>query len=68
MPSDSGYKTTWGEWQTVLAALRHYKEHLSSFVQQTENEDEELVAYDHLERLDHIIPTIESRLSEEVGA
>ena len=64
MPAVPMLKATLGEWRTVLAAARYFEEHLSTVVPQMGEEDEDLVMYDHLERLEHIIPSFERQLNE----
>ena len=59
-------KATLSEWRTVMAAVQQYRDHLAQLVPNIEDEDEQLVAYDHLERLDRIIPSFELQLDEYI--
>lgn len=49
----------------MLAAARHYREYLASTAPVIEDEGRQLVAYDEIERLDRIIPSLECQLDEE---
>lgn len=48
------------EWRTVISAIEQYKEHLARTAANLESEDEQLVTYDHMERLERIIPSAPS--------
>jgi hypothetical protein len=65
MPVNPAFKASLAEWRTVLAAVRHYREHLAATAPGIENEDKQLIAYDDVERLDRIIPNFERQLNEE---
>jgi hypothetical protein len=65
MPINPAFKASLAEWRTVLAAVRHYREHLAATAPAIENEDKQLIAYDDMERLDRIIPNFERQLDEE---
>ncbi len=53
------------EWRTALAPARHYREYLASTAPVIEDEGRQLIAYDDIERLDRIIPSLECQLNEE---
>jgi hypothetical protein len=55
MPANPAFHATLAEWRTVLADVRQYKDHLASIAPNIEDEDQQLVAWDHIQRLDHII-------------
>ncbi len=60
-----GFYALLGEWRTILMSLHYTRDHLGIAVQRTDEEQEEhLVIYDHLERLDHLIPRIRQGLDE----
>ena len=62
MAENPALKATLAEWRTVLAAARHYKEHLLATAPDIADEDEQLVAFDHVERLDRLVPNLERQL------
>ena len=66
MPASPVFQATLGEWRTVLEALRHYRQHLERAAPRMSGEDgpseEGLVAYDHLERLEGLLPKLEAQL------
>lgn len=66
MPVNPAFKATVAEWRTVLAAVRHYREHLASIAPSIENEDQQLIAYDDIERLDRITPSFDRQLKEHI--
>lgn len=66
MPNNPAFKATLAEWRTVMAAIVQYKEFLSESAPKIEDEDDQLIAYDHLERLDRLIPSFERQLDEYV--
>jgi len=65
MPINPAFNVSFAEWRTVLAAARHYREYLASTAPVIEDEGRQLVAYDDIERLDRIIPSLECQLNEE---
>lgn len=66
MPVNPAFKASLAEWRTVLAAVRHYREHLAATAPTIEDEDKQLIAYDDIERLDRIAPSFERQLSEHI--
>jgi len=65
MPVNPAFKASFAEWRTVLAAARHYREFLAATAPRIEDDSQQLVAYDDIERLNRIIPNLETQLSEE---
>ena len=47
-----------------MEALRYYEKHLDAVVFPLGEDDESLVQYDHLERLQRIIPNFEHQMKE----
>ncbi len=66
MPVNPASKANLAERRTLLDAAQHYRTHLDLAAPQMENENEELVAYDEIERLDMIIPRLERELTEHL--
>ena len=66
MPNNPAFKATRAEWRTVMAAIVRYKEFLGEGAPKIEGEDDKLIAYDHIERLDRLIPSFERQLDEYV--
>jgi len=52
------------DWPTVIAALRHYRDYLTSIKEPDEEKD--LLIYDQIENLDRIIPSFEKQLAESL--
>ncbi len=63
MTARPGFYALLGEWRTILMSLHYTRDHLTAAVKNRDEEgDEHLVYYDHLERLDSLIPRIEHAL------
>ena len=56
MPANPTLIASLAEWRTVMAALQHYRVYLAQTAPDIEDEDAQLVSYDHLERLERIVP------------
>ncbi len=67
MPSKPGFKAHLGEWRTIIMALHYTRDHLTLAAPAVDNEEEQLIVYDHLERLDRLIPRMELELNEELS-
>jgi hypothetical protein len=52
------------DWPTVIAALRHYRDYLTSIKEPDEEKD--LLIYDQIENLDRIIPSFEKQPAESL--
>ncbi len=65
--STPGFNARIGEWRTILMSLRYTHDHLVVDLPSIADEDEHLIAYDHLERLEMLIPRIESELNEALS-
>lgn len=57
MVEPSSFRATVGEWRTVIDAMKHYKRNLET--QDLENEDQQLLMDDDIERLTLLIPDFE---------
>ena len=64
--SNPALKATISEWRTLLKAAKHYKMYLESIVSTDPDSDEELLAFDDLDRLDRTIPILEKQLAEHI--
>ena len=66
MGINPAFKASLSEWRTLLDAAQHYRAYLDTTAPQMENENEELVAYDEIERLDMIIHRLDRELRENL--
>ncbi len=64
--SNPALRATIPEWRTLLKAAKHYKTYLEGIVPTDPDSDEELLAFDDLERLDRTIPILEEQLAEHI--
>ncbi len=66
MPVSPAFKANLAEWRTLLDAAKHYRNYLDAAAPQMTDENNELVAYDEIERLDMIIPRMDRELNEHL--
>jgi hypothetical protein len=65
MPTSPTSKISVSEWRTALAAGRHYREYLAATAPGIQDEDQQLVAFDDIERIDRIIRSLDYQMGEE---
>ena len=67
MPNSLSFSGIIGEWRTLILAMHYTRDHLAATVHAIEDEDEQNIIFDHISRLDGLIPEFESKLSDHMG-
>lgn len=64
MADPTNFKALVAEWRLVINALENYKQHLDATVDEIEDEDQQNIVYDDLERLEALIPDFKAQFDQ----